>query len=138
MPVSFKILPDRALAYVRFEGVITVPEASAAFADYAADPEMRPDQRHLLDMSRVTGWTTDFPALFELHASQLDVLMTAQHEILWVYFAPAEPARSLVQLAVRSWGEVPGLIVTLEENEAGALEILGLRENTIEALLQAS
>lgn len=138
MPVSFHILPDRALAYVRFEGLITVPEAGAAFAEYAAHPDMRPDQRHLLDLSRVTGWTKDFAALLELHAAQLDVLLEATHEILYVYYAPDDPARSLAQMAVRSWDEVPGVIATLQENEAGALNILGQPETTIDALLQTT
>lgn len=136
MPVSFRILPARSLVYVRFAGRITVAEAAAAFGAYAEDPARAPDHKHLLDFARVTGWAKDFPALMQLHASQLDVLLGAREEILYVYYAPPGPARPLVRLALQTWEEVPGVVALVQETEAGALELLGQPERSFAALLQ--
>jgi len=138
MPVFFRILPERGLLYVRFEGDLTVDEATQAYAEYTRHPDMRPGQKQLLDMERVTGSTPDFTALMELHARQLDVLLSAKHEILYVYYAPAGPAQALARLAIRSWDEVPGVVALLQQTEADTLHVLGQPETAIHTMLQAA
>lgn len=136
MPVSFRILPARGLVYVRCEGEFTVSGAAEAFAAYARHPEMKPDQKHLLDLSRLTGWPRDYAGLMRLHAGQIDVFAHARHEILYVYYAPEGPGRSFARLAMRSWDDTPGVVTALQETEADALHVLGQPERTIGALLE--
>jgi len=56
---------------------------------------------------------------------------------LVVYIAPTRVAMTLAQLAMRSWDGNDKIIVRLQQDEAGALNLLGLRHRTVAELLKA-
>ena len=72
MPIDVRILPKRGLVYVRYEGGISVPETAEAFGAYMQHPDMRPGQKQLIDLTRVTDWDRDFAGLMRLQAGKAD------------------------------------------------------------------
>ena len=136
MPIDFRILPERGLVYIRYEGVITFPETAQAFGAYMQHPDMRPGQKQLIDLARVTDWEKDFSGLLKLQAEKADAFLGSGHETLFVYFAPTEPTRVMARMILRSWEDVPGVIPLLQETEADALDVLGQPEASIDAMLQ--
>ncbi len=136
MSIEFRILPERGLVYIRYAGVITFPETAQAFGAYMQHPDMRPGQKQLVDLSRVTDWDKDFAGLLQLQAEKADAFLGSGHETHFVYFAPTEHTRVMARMILRSWEDVPGVIPLLQETEADALHVLGQPEATIDALLQ--
>ncbi len=136
MPIDFRILPARGLVYVRYAGVITFPETAAAFGAYMRHPDMRPGQKQLIDLSRVTDWQKDFAGLLKLQVAKADAFVGSGHETHFVYFAPTQHTQAMARMILRSWEEVPGVIPLVQETEADALHVLGQPETSIDALLQ--
>jgi len=136
MPIDFKILPERGLVYIRYAGVITFPETAQAFGRYMQHPDMRPGQKQLVDLARVSDWERDFSGLLKLQASKADAFLGSGHETHFVYYAPTELTQAMARMILRSWEDVPGVIPLLQETEADALHVLGQPETTIDALLQ--
>ena len=136
--IDFRILPARGLVYVRYEGVIHFADTARAFETYMNHPDMRPGQKQLVDLARVTDWDRDYAWLLKLQASKADAFMGARHEILFVYYAPTEHTQMMARMVLRSWDDVPGVIPLLHETEAGALDVLGQPEKTFDALLQSA
>ena len=136
MAIDFKILPERGLVYIRYQGVITFSETAEAFGAYMQHPMMRPGQKQLVDLARVTDWERNFAGLLKLQAEKADAFIGSGHETHFVYYAPTERTRVLARIVLRSWEDVPGVIPLLQETEADALHVLGQPESTIDALLQ--
>ncbi|HCQ67531.1 MAG TPA: hypothetical protein DIU07_21395 [Rhodobacteraceae bacterium] len=138
MAIEFRILPARGLAYVRYAGVISFPETAEAFGAYMQHPDMRPGQKQLIDLARVTDWDRDFAGLMQLQADKAGAFLGTGHEVHFVYFAPTERTQQMARMILRSWEDVPGVIPLLSETEADALQVLGQPEQTIDALLQSA
>lgn len=136
MSISFRILPDRGLVFVRYEGVIHFADSERAVAAYAADPEARPGQKQLVDLAAVTGWERNFPRLMRLQTAKAEVFLGSRHDLLIVYHAPSVRTRELARLTLRSWDGVPGVVPLVQETEAGALNVLGQPETSFAALSQ--
>lgn len=136
MPISFRILPRRGLVYVRYEGHVDFSDTAHAFGAYMQHPDMRPGQKQLVDLARVTGWDRDFAALLKLQAQKADAFTGAGHEVHLVYYAPSERSLPMARMVMRSWEDVPGVIPLIAETEADALEVLGQPERTFDAMLQ--
>jgi len=136
MPIEFRILPDRGLVYVRYEGHISFDETGRAFGAYMQHPDMRLGQKQLVDLARVTDWDRDFTQLLKLQAGKADAFLGAGHEVHFVYYAPSEHTQQMARMVLRSWDDVPGVIPLLAETEADALQVLGQPEQTIDAMLQ--
>ena len=135
MPVSFRILKNHGLVYVRYEGVATMEETMSVFAEYAQHPDCRPGLKQLVDLSQMTKVAFDFPKLMEMQARKADVFMSGAAETLMVYLAQSPEAISVSKSILRSWEPFPWVVPVVVEDEAEALSILGLREGTITALL---
>jgi hypothetical protein len=135
MPVSFQILNNPALVVVRYSGLATVAEGMQAFQDYLRHPDSRPGQRHLVDLAKVSEIENDFAALFRFQADKASALLTGEHPIMIVYLAPTEISQRMAQQILRSWEGLPGAIIRIAEDWDGAMDILGLRRDALDALV---
>ncbi|WP_372886806.1 hypothetical protein [Shimia sp.] len=138
MPVSFRILKQKGLVYVRYEGVARLEETMQAFADYARHPDCAPGQRQFVDLTALEGIEMDFPKLMETQAQKAGTFVNGAAETLIVYLAPTPLSQSLAQTIVRSWEPFPAVVPVVLGEEREALSVLGLRENSIEKLLAAA
>lgn len=136
MPVSFRILPERGLVYVRYEGEARVDESFAAIAEYMRHPDYAPHQKQLVDLSAVTGFEVNWPKLFELQARKAEMFLRGQGQVMIVYYAPTELTARMARMAIRSWEHVPSVVTVLQQREADALAVLGQPEDSFEELLQ--
>ncbi len=134
MSVSFRILPDRGLVFVRYAGVLRLQETIAAFAEYARHPDCHPGQKQLVDLSDVTGFEPDFVKLMEVQAQKSEVFGNEGAETLMVYVAPHKLGKQLAQLVMRSWEPFDSVVALVQEDEAHALELLGQPERRLDEL----
>lgn len=136
MSVRFNILPGHGLVYVRLEGDICASECLATFNEYAKHPECRPGQKQLIDFSRATGLDSDFVKLIELQARKADIFLSDGAQTLTVYYAPCRHTRELAKVMQRNWEAFPGVVTVIQDDEAAALSILGLRMASFDQLLE--
>lgn len=135
MPVSFRILKNHGLVYVRYEGVATMDETMTVFAEYAQHPDCHPGLKQLVDLSNITKVAFDFPKLMEMQARKADVFMSGASETLMVYLAQSPEAISVSKAILRSWEPFPWVVPVVVEDESEALSILGMQENSLAELL---
>ncbi len=138
MPVTFRILSERGLVFVRYTGFARLDESFEAFGQYARHPDFRPGQKQLVDLSGVTGVETDYVKLFALQARKADVFLGSGAQTLLVYFAPTPTAMDLAEAVIRSWEPSGAVIPLIQENEQEALQLLGQPERSFEELLQSA
>ncbi|TDE40371.1 hypothetical protein E1B25_05320 [Antarcticimicrobium sediminis] len=134
MSVSFRIFPDRGLAFVRYTGFVRMEDTLTAFADYARDPDCKPGQKQLVDLSKITGYEPDFTKMMQVQANKADVFAAEGAETLMVYYAPNKLTQDLARLALRSWEPFDSVVALIQEDEAHALELLGQPERAFDAL----
>lgn len=135
MPVSFHILAARGLVYIRYSGTLVAAEGLAAFRDYMQHPDCRPGQKHLVDLSRVTGIAADIPALLHLQAVKADQFLGPVPETLITYFAPNEVTRRAANMILRSWDGVDHVVARVLSDEEQIMAVLGQPERRIADLL---
>lgn len=135
MAVSFRILPDRGLVYIRYDGSLNATEGMVAFRDYMAHPDCRPGQKHLVDLSRVTTVERDYAVILQLQATKADHFLGPATETLIVYFAPTPVPRQAAGIILRSWDGVDHVIARVLDDEAQALAVLGQPERRIADLI---
>jgi len=138
MSIEYRILNARGLVYVRYSGHVSFSETARAFESYGRDPDMRPGQKQLVDLARVTDWDRDFASLLKIQAAKADLFVAAGHETHFVCFAPTEHTQKMARMVLRSWDDVPGVVALLQTTEADALHVLGQPEHSFEALLQTA
>lgn len=110
-------------------------ETMATFADYAKHPDCRPGLKQLVDLRPVIEIQYDFPKMMQMQATKADVFMGGPAETLIVYLADKPDTKALAQLVLRSWEPFPAVVPMVIEEEAEALAVLGLRENSIAEVL---
>ncbi|MDF1871552.1 hypothetical protein [Vannielia sp.] len=137
MPVTYQILADLGIVYVRYDGPMDVAESGALFASYMADPGFRPGQKQLVDLSRITGYERDFAGLLALQAKKAEAFLQGPETII-VYYAPGGVAREVAHLAMRSWENLDAIVALVQDTEAGTLSVLGLSETSFSALIQGA
>lgn len=137
MPISYRILKGRGIVYVEYSGHAVMAEGMACFARYAADPEARPTDRHLVNLAGVTSLDNDWATLMEFMAQKSDQFAHSPAEVLLAYYAPTPIGLKLAKLAVRAWEVVPMIAARVMADESEALEFLGLRDASIAALLRS-
>ena len=135
MPLTYTILTDLNLVYVRYQGVCTVWESQANFDRYQKDPKAHPDQRHLVDLSRLVEFHRPPVELMKHQTQKLDIFMKARQPILAVYFAPNRMTQSMARASLKSWEGLSCLIGMIAQEEKQALEMLGLTASSIDDLL---
>ena len=138
MPVTVQILPDYNLVYVRFWGVLRVEETAAALAAFARNPQCRPGQRHLVDLTRLTDIERNYPKLMELEASKVEMLAGTGVETFMVYLANTPIGRRATNMGRNGWPPECGVVAIGLENEDDALFALGLPFRSIADMLAHS
>ncbi len=134
MAISVRILPDLGLVYIRYSGRMTLAETGAAFADYMAHPEFRPGQKQLVDFTEISEWERDLPKLMELQARKAEAFHDPHHSTMVVAVAPSAETRKLADLVSRSWDAVDGVVYLVAESHDHALDLLGVRSDTLTEL----
>lgn len=135
MAVTFRILPRHTLVYLRFEGFARVGETTRAMAACAIHPDFDPSYRHLMDLSRISDFETDYPGLMALQARAADWFAPAGNQPFLIYLAPTPRAQSMARLVMRSWEGIGQAVVVLLGDDQAVLDFLGLRAASVEALL---
>ncbi|MBN8291378.1 hypothetical protein JI664_05345 [Rhodobacter sp. NTK016B] len=139
MPASFRILPARGLAYVRYWDFVSIDDTVRLIRDYLAHPDRSPGQKQLIDLSDVSGFEADIVRLMELQAQKAEIFRPANgSQTLLVYYAPHDEGFEMAKLIMRSWQGVTSVVSTIQRRESHALDILGLPERGMEALLSGA
>lgn len=105
------------------------------FLDYTRNPDSHPGQKQLIDLSRVTNWERDFIKLMRMQAEKAEVFLGDRSDFMMILYAPTPRTQEVGRHFVASWEGVPGMVVSLQHDEAGALAILGQPETRIADLL---
>lgn len=134
MPVTFALLPQRNLVLFTYLGEVTMQQVAQVVAEATLHPDHRDGMSHLCDLSRVTGIEKDFAALLKMQAQLTESFAVRQSDRIVVFYAPNPVARSIAQMAKRSWDGLNSVIVLMHEDEAEALALLGLPERTLSDL----
>jgi hypothetical protein len=135
MSISFCILPDLGLVYVRYKGFVPIEISFTAFAEYMRHPDCRPGQKHLVDLSAVTGFEQNFSRILELQAFKAEQFVGQPVETMLAYYAPSEPARQMAAFVLRSWEGYDHVVARVLATEAETLAFLGLSVQRIDDLL---
>lgn len=131
MSVTFEILKDLGLVYVRYEGFADLASTLENAQACTTHPDFHPGIPHYFDLSGATGYEMDFAQFFQLQAQLADVYLPDGVEHLGVFHAPDGPPREMAELARRSWADVPQMVLRIVETQAQALAILGLTEDDL-------
>ena len=134
MPVSYRILVDLGLVYVRYTGTVSVSERSALFKDYLQHPDCRPGQKHFVDLSQITDVKTDHAAGMRFQALKAEYYIGPVQTMV-VYFAPTLMGQTLAEFAIRSWDNHSGLVARVFDTQSAALNFLGVTSKEFEQLL---
>lgn len=135
MPVTFRILRDRNLVYIRYAGLTRVDETVRAMAACITHPDFDPRARHIVDMRAVTAFEADYPAFLAMQASATDIYHRPDHVPFFVYIAPGPVAQSMARLVIRQWQGIPDVVLRLVAAEDEALALLGIAGVTLADLL---
>ncbi|MCD1616931.1 hypothetical protein [Salipiger marinus] len=138
MSVTFRILPDHGLVYVRYDGIAVLEETFRAFDAYARHPQQRPGQKQLVDLAGITGVEQDYVRLMALQSRKADLFSAHEGQTMIVYYAPTPLSYDLSKMVLRSWDGLDSIVALVQQTEAGALALLGLRERSFAALLQTA
>lgn len=130
MPVSYHIYSDIGLVHVQYSGFAKLDESFESIGQYLRDPGFRPGQKQLIDLGGVTGFERDFPRLLALQAKKAEVFDSGTQPLV-VYLAPTETARAMARQITRSWEALGVIVPVVQESEADALTVLGLRQQRL-------
>ena len=134
MPITFRILPERGLVVVRFEGFVTIGEIRDASAGYVADKDFALGQKQLVNLSEITGYDIDYVDFMNLQAGKAERLALAGVQSLVVYIAPTPISQEIGAMFIRTWDGVDAVVPMVQESEARALSLLGQPEDSVAAL----
>ncbi|MDF0601456.1 hypothetical protein P1J78_11990 [Psychromarinibacter sp. C21-152] len=137
MPVTYRIHRDLGLVHIRYEGVAWISESFEAVERYMQDPDFRPAQKQLVDLSALTEIKMVYAQLFALQAKKAEAFLRGPENLI-VYYAPTDYAQSLARMISRSWDDVGDVVPVVHDDEAEALALLGLSETTLDALQKRS
>ncbi|THD84191.1 hypothetical protein E7811_00040 [Aliigemmobacter aestuarii] len=135
MPVTFTILPRHDLVVVTYSGFAGIDETIQRGAECGRHPDFRPTMRHLIDLSRVTGYERDFPKFFAMQARLMEEFPRGPTDQMFVYFAPTRPGQEMVQMVRKSWEGLDWALLVALEDETDVMRVLGLPEDRIGSLL---
>lgn len=134
MPVSFQIFPSRGVVLARFTGHILLEDCLSSAKAYSEHPDASPLQHQLIDLSGITSHERDFVKMMSTMAQLPDHLLRPGAEPMIVYIAPTRLSQEIAAMVLRSMAGVAGAVVRVAEDEAQALDILGLPERAVAAL----
>ncbi|MGY6549558.1 MAG: hypothetical protein ACXIU7_11225 [Roseinatronobacter sp.] len=129
MPVTVQIVPRYALVLITYGGVVGLQETLTALQRCAASSEFRPWFPHLLDLRRVIDYERNMAGFIEMQAKAIDILPligSAGVEFRMILLAPDGAGRGMAELIRRTWEGLGQARVLIAEDEAGAMDLLGL------------
>lgn len=135
MAIDVRILPSRGLVVVRYSGTILIADTMVAFAAYMRHPDYAPGQKQLIDLTHVTAFEQDYVKVMQMQAKKAEAYLGNGAHVLMVYLAPANDTLGLAQLVARSWDGLDGVTCLLQQDEAAALDLLGISERSVSALM---
>lgn len=135
MPVDIRVLPERNLVLAIYTGVAGLRETTERAAECAAHPGFRASMRHLVDLSRITGYERDFPGFFAMQAKVMEDFVSPGGDHIFLFYAPTRAGQEMANMVRRSWEGLERAIIVVHDDEAEALATLGLRERRIEDLV---
>ena len=135
MAVTFRLLPQKGIVFVRYAGRTSPAEALESFTRYTQSDEFTPGQKHLIDLSGVTDLTTDYVGLIKLEAAKAFALAGHGVQTLMAYYAPTRETLEMARLSQRCWDGIDAVVPRVFQLENAALEFLGLRETCFEELM---
>jgi len=128
MPVTFRLIPELGLVFVRYEGHAVIEDTAAAFADYVRSPGFAPGQKQFVDLSEVTSMKTDYADLMDLQVQKAFALVGRGVQTLIAYHAPTPETLEIARLSQRSWEGIDAVIPRVFTRRAEALAFLGIAE----------
>ncbi len=134
MPVSIRVLPERYLVYVRYDGWLDIDESMQAFSGLQTHPDFRKGMRQLIDLAAATGWNRDYASLMKHKAMEAGLLSDPRYPTLVVCHAPTDFTRTLAHTVNRAWEDSQTVITVTVETEPEALDILGIDLPSFDAL----
>lgn len=138
MAISYRILPSAGVVYIRYEGRMGIAESTEAMQRYIADPGYQKGMKQLVDLTAVTDWERDFPALMQHFAHQAEIYDDPNRPTLIVALAPTDTARAAASIVSRAWERSDRVVVVNVETEVEALMVLGAAAPSIAALLETA
>ncbi|MEP2891200.1 hypothetical protein [Tateyamaria sp.] len=138
MPLTFRIIPQRGLVVLEYDGFATIDNLRDATAAYLAHADYAPGQKQLVDLKNVHGFEKDYVRFMELQAAKTERLEGAGVQSLVVYIAPTPVALEVATLFTRTWTPTRNVVAMVQHSEAEALELLGQPEKSIKELLAAT
>ena len=137
MPISYQILLDHSLTYVRYSGTVDADQVVRSARAYAQDPDFRPALHELADLREIVEFDMSFRTmsnmfyrigkLHEIHGAPASKVLLAGSE---TSFGMARMFENIVAMAGG-----PPVHVTRSESEA--LLCLGRQERSVADLLSA-
>lgn len=138
MPVTLRILNSHGLVFVRYQGVATLHDTLEVFGEYLSHPDCRPGQKHLVDMSGITGWDGNYVDLMSMQAHKATAFVNQAAQTLIAYYVPTEIGRTIGQLVMNSWEPFPSVVPILVDSEETALSTLGVDCSSFSELLAST
>ena len=138
MPLTFRIIPQRGLVLVDYDGFSTIEELKNATALYLAHPDYAAGQKQLVDLTYITGFEKDYVRFMEIQAAKAERLEGAGVQSIVVYVAPSTMAQEVATLFTRTWAPTRNVVALVQHSEAEALELLGQPEKSIDQMLAAT
>lgn len=135
MTVSFKILNEFDVVYVKYTGPADIKGAISLFDAYLRDPDCRPGQKQFVDLSEVAEPVGDYIEMMKLMAKLADQFTQDGPQTLLVCYAPSELSRKVALMGQKSWTNSEQVVYRVIEDEAEALAFLGLTAKSISKLL---
>lgn len=125
MPVTFKILQDPLLVYIRYSGHLVTSDIRDAVTQFAQGGAAYHGQPHLFDLSRVTSSDINYPEFFAFMGQLADVYPMSKGENLFVFYAPDGPPAALSQILRKPFEQTPTMLVRAASTREQAFDILG-------------
>jgi hypothetical protein len=135
MPVTYRILRQLSLIYVRFDGYVGTEETIAAMQACGAHPDFRPEHRTIVDFSHATGYDRDWMGLMRMQAVAASSLYSTRVVPTLLYWAPTPIGQIMAQAALRSWEGVTAINARILTERDQVIAVLGVHPDKITTLL---
>lgn len=136
MPVSYAFFDEPPLIYIRYSGHVTAEEIKDVVHRFAKEPFHAPNQPHLIDLSSVDSYGTDYAEYFSLHALLLDLYPKKNGEQFMVFHAPPGVPAELGALLSKPWDSTDHVLLRLAETREQAFDILGGMRRDVATYIQ--
>lgn len=130
MAVSYEIIPEIGIVYVRYWGVAEFHDTIETFARFAQDPQFSPHLKHLVDLAGVVEYDRNYPELMKLQAGKVDTLSMGAGPSYLIYYAPTRISQSMARMILKSWDGLSSIVGRMATDEGEALEMLGVPQRS--------